>query len=77
MEFSLIMWLWFCWQIQKLNSSENIWKELDANEICFMEWAQTTLKLQVRKTFSCTIERESAAKFFLALKDMKGGQGLS
>ena len=60
-----------------LFSSVNIWKELDANEICCMEWAQATHKLQVRETFSCTIvtTRESAAEFFLAPERMKVGQG--
>ena len=27
------LWLW--WEAQRLNSSENVWKELDVNEICF------------------------------------------
>ena len=39
------------------------WKYLKRNdwdEICCMEWDQTTLKLQVIETFSCTILRESA-----------------
>ena len=57
----------FWWEGQKLNSSENIWKELDVNEICFMEWAQTTLKLQVRETYLCTIVRQSAAEFLYRL----------
>ena len=37
------------------------------------------LNLQVKETLSCTIVRESAVvpKFFLALADMKVGQGLS
>ena len=34
------MWLWFWWEGgQKWNSCENIWKELDVNEICCMELA--------------------------------------
>ena len=53
-----------------------MWKELDVNEICCMEWAQTTPKLQVRETFSCTIVRESAAELFLAPEAMQVGQGL-
>ena len=61
MKISLIMWLWFWWEGQQLNSSENIRQELDVYEIRFMEWAQTTLKLQVREIFSCTIVRENAA----------------
>ena len=40
---SLIMWLWLWWEGQKLNSSEYILKELDVNEICCMEQAQTTI----------------------------------
>ena len=52
----------FWWKGQNLNSSGNIWKELDV--IWFMEWAQTTLKLQVGQTFSYTIVRESAAQSF-------------
>ena len=39
-------------------------KELVVNEICCMDQAQTTLKLQVRETFSGAIVRESAADFF-------------
>ena len=35
---------------------------------------QTTLKLQVRETFSCTIVRENAAEYTLAPGDMKGAQ---
>ena len=38
-----------------------------------MEWAQTTLKLQVRATFSCAIVRESGTEYFL--EDIKIGQG--
>ena len=37
---TVILW----WEGQKLNSSENIWKELNVNEIRCMAWAQT-LKL--------------------------------
>ena len=48
---------------------------MDMNEIYCMEWAQTTLKLQVRETTSCTFVRESAAEFFLAPEGMKVGQG--
>ena len=36
---------------------------------------QTTLKLQVRETLSCTIVRECAAELFLAPEDMQVGQG--
>ena len=45
--------LWSWWERLKLNSSENIWKELDVNDICCMEWAQTNLKPQVRETLPC------------------------
>ena len=53
----------------EINSSENIWKESDVNEICFMEWAQTTLKLQVRETFSCTIVSEKCCLIFFSSRE--------
>ena len=34
-------------------------KGMVVNEICCMEWAQTTLKPQIRETFSCTIMRDT------------------
>ena len=70
------MWQWFWLEGQKLNSSENIWKKLDVNEICCMEWAQTTLKLQERETFSSTIVRESAAKFFFSSRGHESWSGI-
>ena len=61
---------------QKLNSSENVWKELVVNEICCMEWAQTTLKLQVRETFSCTVVRKSAAGLFFSSRGHASWSGI-
>ena len=40
-----------------------------------MELSQTTLKLQVRESFLCTIVWESAAETFLAPEEMQVGQG--
>ena len=34
-------------QVRKYISSESIGKEFEVNEVCCIEWAQTTLKLQV------------------------------
>ena len=46
------------------------------NGICCIEGARTTLKLQVRETFSCTIVRESSAEYcFVAQEDIQVGQG--
>ena len=68
------MWLWFRWEGQKSNSSENIWKELDLNEICRMEWAETAGK---RNLVRDICEGESAAELFLAPEAMQVvGQGL-
>ena len=61
----------------KFQQSENIWKELDVNEICFMEWAHTTLKLQVRERnlFMHNCEAKCGWISLLAPEDMKIGQG--
>ena len=65
------------WESQFPVKLFDFWNEFNVNEICCMEWPQTTLTLQVRETSSCTNinVRESAAEFLLAPDNMKLDQG--
>ena len=64
-------------QVWNYISGETAWKKVVVNEIYFMEWAETTLKLrlQLRYSYSCRIVRRSAAEFFFCSRGHESWSG--